>query len=208
MLEFQPPPMLALYVLYGLIVTFILIAAYLLFKLYIWLYHHKYSLFLIGLFLIMPTISYAQQQAPNRIGGSIGRVLDKAQGIEPTVPVAKGGLFEAIEQITIDDLKAAIALAELPTGPGGQGDDSAKLCYGSLLNYIELKQKFRDEQGGDEKEKVIAKFQRARNLVRMLDTDSPVRRACAAFAADVKSDVKQLIGGLATGVALKALTIP
>lgn len=205
MLEFQPPPMLALYVLYGLIVAFILIAAYLLFRL---LYHRTNLVLLIGFFLIIPTIVQAQQQTPNRIGGSIGRVLDKAQGIEPTVPVAKGGLFEAIEQITIDDLKAAIALAELPTGPGGQGDDSAKLCYGSLLNYIELKQKFRDEQGGDEKEKVIAKFQRARNLVRMLDTDSPVRRACAAFAADVKSDVKQLIGGLATGVALKALTIP
>lgn len=160
--------------------------------------------FIILLFLSWYQSANAQQLQPAKsIGGPIGHALDRVQGIE-----TKNTLFDAIEKITIEDLQSAIALADLPTGPGGVADESAKNCYSALLTYIQLKQKFKEDQGTQNKEYVIAKFQATRNLIRMLDTDSPVRRACAAFAADVKQDVRQLITGLATGLALKALAVP
>lgn len=148
MLEFQPPPMLALYVLYGLIVTFILIAAYLLFKLCIWLHHRKYFLFLIGLFLIIPTIVQAQQP---KIGGPIGRTLDKVQGI-PTAPENEksvkltgdpvADLHSAIKRGGADlilHLKQAYALAQSPVDEKGNAvDPTSAPCYRALVPLVDL----------------------------------------------------------------------
>jgi len=141
--------------------------------------------------------SAAQRNDINRPGGQ--------QALSPLAPA--GGISSVVDKFystSKADLEVALAYAQF-----GE-DKSAVACYTEWLKQIdginELRQKYPDPSGIQ----LITAFQKARNLVKRLDTDSPLRQACAALAMDAKSDVQELISKLVTGAAVKAFlpTLP
>ncbi len=113
---------------------------------------------------------------------------------------AQSSLMDKFYATSEADLLVAKAYAEFAE------DISAVTCYDEWLKQVQgikaLREKYPDADGVQ----IITAFQKARNLVKRLDTDSPLKRACAALAADAKSDVKSIITGIVSGAALKALT--
>lgn len=132
--------------------------------------------------------AYAQGPIARKIIAS--QTGDASGGIE--------GLIAKFYAVTETDLALALEYARF-------GEDRAAIsCYTEWLAQVkgmnDLRSKFPDPEGVQ----LITLFQKARNLIKRLDTDSPVRQACAALAQDAKTDVKTLITKLVSGMAIKA----
>lgn len=129
--------------------------------------------------------------------------INRPGGQQALSPLAPGGISELVDKfyaVSEADLKVALVYAQFAD------DKSAVSCYTEWLNQVQGMAKIRADNPDQPGVQLITAFQKARNLVKRLDTDSPLRQACAALAADAKSDVKNLITGIVSGVALKALT--
>ncbi len=123
---------------------------------------------------------------PNR------QALSLPQGLE--------GTLARLEQVSIADLTVALAYAQ------SSKDEPAIRCYTTWLQTVKDLQAVREANPPQEGPQLVTTFQKARNLVKMMDTNSPFRMDCAALAADAKKDVRSFISDIVTGVALKALT--
>ncbi len=143
----------------------------------------------------------AQQKRPQVSGNLIADIkANNAAGVSPIAGVQ--ALVDAFEKVELGDLKVARAYAD------SENDQAATSCYDAWIDQVERLARVRDENPAGDGPQLITAFQKARNLVKRLDTDSPLRMACAALAADAKGDVKQFIGSLLSGAALKALSLP
>lgn len=132
--------------------------------------------------------SSAQAQQPR----FIGRSAPAAQGIT--------NVLTKLEAVQVADLTMALAYAQ------AQNDKAAVTCYTTWLATLQQLARVREENPPGDGPSIVTAFQKARNLVKMMDTDSPFRMDCAALAQDAKKDVRSFISDIVTGVALKALT--
>lgn len=107
-------------------------------------------------------------------------------------------LLNRFDQVQVEDLTVALAYAK------ADEDRAAISCYEEWLSQVQKIAKIRADNPDPTGPQVITAFQKARGLIRRLDTSSPLRMACAALAADAKQDVKQFLSSIVTGVAVKA----
>lgn len=151
---------------------------------------------MIGILVLIPTLANAQLK-------NIANKNDTNKPInQQSITGDVNSFVDKFYSATVEDLKSAQAYAEF-------GNDQAAVdCYAEWLSQVENLTKLRELYPDTGNIQVITAFQKARNLVKRLDTDSPLRRACAALALDAKQDIKQLITGIVTGVALRALMVP
>lgn len=111
-----------------------------------------------------------------------------------------GDVLSKLEEVQIADLTVALAYAQ------ASKDAPAIRCYTTWLQTVKDLTTVREQNPSQDGPQLVTAFQKARNLVKMMDTDSPFRMDCAALAADAKKDVRSFISDIVTGVALKALT--
>jgi len=111
-----------------------------------------------------------------------------------------GDVLSKFDAVQMADLTTALAYAN------AANDTPAIRCYTTWLQTVKTLQTVRDDNPPGDGPQLITTFQKARNMVKMMDTDQPLRMDCAALAADAKKDVRGFISDIVTGVALKALT--
>ncbi len=156
--------------------------------------------YLIILFLIVPTLANAQsavQKAAQRNDvNNPNKVVTQS-----SAPTSFSDIMTKFDEAQIADLTIALAYAQAAK------DEPAIRCYTTWLQTVRDMATVREQNKPvDDKPQIITTFQKARNLVKMLDTDSLFRMDCAALAADAKKDVRSFISDIISGAALKVLT--
>lgn len=135
--------------------------------------------------------------AQTRLQSAAQRNDVNAAGQSPLASLDVKGLIDRFDQAKLEDLTLALAYAT------ADEDRAAMQCYQAWLEQVKKFAELRQANPDPDGVQIISVFQKARGLVRRLDTSSPLRIACAALAADAKQDVRQLLGGILSGAALK-----
>lgn len=146
--------------------------------------------------VLVPTLANAQGLK----GVAQRNDVNRTAVTSSSAPTSLNDALLKFDQVQIADLTIALAYAN------AADDKPAIRCYTTWLQTVRDMTTVREQNPPQDGPQIISAFQKARNLVKMLDTNSPFRMDCAALAADAKKDVKSFIGDIISGVALKTLT--